>query len=456
MKKFNTITTLPSELIKNLEQLEYINMTPIQEATIPLLLDGQDIIAQAKTGSGKSASFGIPIIEKIDTKNINPQAIILSPTRELADQVAKELRSLARYKSNLKILTLCGGTPMRPQIASLERGGHILVGTAGRVQDHLSRETIYLKDINTLVLDEADRMVDMGFYDEIKKIVSNLPRKRQNMLFSATYPDNIKKMAREILKEPTIVKIDTEHNDSIIEEIGYEIEVSSKRESLMRVLKSHKPQTALIFCNTKVDTIALTDYLRDKNFSAMDLQGDLDQRERDEALLMFANGSISILVATDVASRGIDVKNIDLVINYDIPYGDEVYTHRVGRTARAGATGKAITLFTKRERDKLFDMKQNIRVGDIDRVSVDRKFIMKSNYSTISIDGGKKNKVRAGDILGALSKNIGVSNDHIGKIDIFDFKSFVAIDNRSIKKAFDGLKRGKIKGKKFRVWWIDN
>jgi len=431
-------------------------MTPIQEATIPLLLDGQDIIAQAKTGSGKSASFGIPIIEKIDTKNINPQAIILSPTRELADQVAKELRSLARYKSNLKILTLCGGTPMRPQIASLERGGHILVGTAGRVQDHLSRETIYLKDINTLVLDEADRMVDMGFYDEIKKIVSNLPRKRQNMLFSATYPDNIKKMAREILKEPTIVKIDTEHNDSIIEEIGYEIEVSSKRESLMRVLKSHKPQTALIFCNTKVDTIALTDYLRDKNFSAMDLQGDLDQRERDEALLMFANGSISILVATDVASRGIDVKNIDLVINYDIPYGDEVYTHRVGRTARAGATGKAITLFTKRERDKLFDMKQNIRVGDIDRVSVDRKFIMKSNYSTISIDGGKKNKVRAGDILGALSKNIGVSNDHIGKIDIFDFKSFVAIDNRSIKKAFDGLKRGKIKGKKFRVWWIDN
>lgn len=456
MKKFNTITTLPSELIKNLEQLEYINMTPIQEATIPLLLDGQDIIAQAKTGSGKSASFGIPIIEKIDTKNINPQAIILSPTRELADQVAKELRSLARYKSNLKILTLCGGTPMRPQIASLERGGHILVGTAGRVQDHLSRETIYLKDINTLVLDEADRMVDMGFYDEIKKIVSNLPRKRQNMLFSATYPDNIKKMAREILKEPTMVKIDTEHNDSIIEEIGYEVEVSSKRESLMRVLKSHKPQTALIFCNTKVDTIALTDYLRDKNFSAMDLQGDLDQRERDEALLMFANGSISILVATDVASRGIDVKNIDLVINYDIPYGDEVYTHRVGRTARAGATGKAITLFTKRERDKLFDMKQNIRVGDIDRVSVDRKFIMKSNYSTISIDGGKKNKVRAGDILGALSKNIGVSNDHIGKIDIFDFKSFVAIDNRSIKKAFDGLKRGKIKGKKFRVWWIDN
>ena len=219
MKKFNTITTLPSELIKNLEQLEYINMTPIQEATIPLLLDGQDIIAQAKTGSGKSASFGIPIIEKIDTKNINPQAIILSPTRELADQVAKELRSLARYKSNLKILTLCGGTPMRPQIASLERGGHILVGTAGRVQDHLSRETIYLKDINTLVLDEADRMVDMGFYDEIKKIVSNLPRKRQNMLFSATYPDNIKKMAKEILKEPIMVKIDTEHNESIIEEI---------------------------------------------------------------------------------------------------------------------------------------------------------------------------------------------------------------------------------------------
>jgi len=454
MQKFNTIKSLSSELIKTLEQLEYTTMTAIQEATIPILLEGKDIIAQAKTGSGKTASFGIPIIEKIDTKNRNPQTLILCPTRELADQVAKELRSIARYKNNLKILTLCGGTPMRPQIASLEQGGHILVGTAGRVQDHLSRETIYLKDINTLVLDEADRMVDMGFYDEIKKIISNIPKKRHTMLFSATYPPNIQKLAKEILIEPVTIKADITHEVLAIEEVAYEIEKSSKSESLIKLFKSYKPKTALVFCNTKIETIELTDFLREKNFSAMDLQGDLDQREREEALLMFANGSISILVATDVASRGLDVKNIELVINYDIPHGDEIYTHRIGRTARAGAKGKAITLYTNREKDKLFDVAKNIEKRDINKISIDRKFIMESDYSTICIDGGKKNKVRAGDILGALSKNIGISGEQIGKIDIFDFKSFVAIDKRSIRKAFDGLKKGKIKGKKFRVWWL--
>ncbi len=454
MKKFNTITSLSSELIKNLEQLEYTTMTAIQEATIPILLDGKDIIAQAKTGSGKTASFGIPIIEKIDTKNRNPQTLILCPTRELADQVAKELRSIARYKNNLKILTLCGGTPMRPQMASLEQGGHILVGTAGRIQDHLSRETIYLKDINTLVLDEADRMVDMGFYDEIKKIISNIPKKRHTMLFSATYPPNIQKLAKEILTEPTTIKADTTHEVLAIEEVAYEIEKSSKTEALIKLFKSYKPKTALVFCNTKIETIELTDFLREKNFSAMDLQGDLDQREREEALLMFANGSIAVLVATDVASRGLDVKNIELVINYDIPHGDEVYTHRIGRTARAGARGKAITLYTNREKDKLFDVAKNIEKRDINKISIDRKFIMESTYSTICIDGGKKNKVRAGDILGALSKDIGISGEQIGKIDIFDSKSFVAIDKRSIRNAFDGLKKGKIKGRKFRVWWL--
>ncbi|MBL0721093.1 MAG: ATP-dependent RNA helicase DbpA [Sulfurovum sp.] len=454
MKKFNTISLLSSEILKNLEQLEYINMTAIQEITIPILLDGKDIIAQAKTGSGKTASFGIPIIENINTKNRNPQALILCPTRELADQVAKELRLIARYKNNLKILTLCGGTPIRPQVASLEQGGHILVGTAGRVQDHLSRETIYLKEINTLVLDEADRMVDMGFYDEIKKIISNIPKKRHTMLFSATYPSNIKKLAKEISTEPITLKADITHELLAIEEIAYEIDKSSKPESLLKLLKSDKPKSTLIFCNTKIETIKLTDFLRNKNFSAIDLQGDLDQREREEALLMFSNGSISILVATDVASRGLDVKNIELVVNYDIPHRDEIYTHRIGRTARAGARGKAITLYTDMDKDKLFNIAKSIKKRDINQISIDRKFIMESKYSTICIDGGKKNKVRAGDILGALSKNIGISSEQIGKIDIFDSKSFVAIDKKSIRDAFDGLRKGKIKGKKFRVWWL--
>ncbi len=456
MTPFNTLSGLSTSLVENLKQLEYTTMTPIQEQTIPLLLDGKDLIAQAKTGSGKTASFGIPLIEKIRTSSYKPQALILCPTRELADQVAKELRRLARYKENLKILILCGGTPMRPQIASLERGAHILVGTPGRVQDHLSRETIYLKDIETIVLDEADRMLDMGFYDEIKKIISNLPRKRQGMLFSATYPANIQKLSDEILNSPIMVKIDTDHKENIIKEIAYEVEATDKMEALMKILKSYKPSTALVFCNMKVDVVELTDYLRGKNFSAMDLQGDLDQRERNEALLQFANGSVRILVATDVASRGIDVKDISLVVNYDLPHSDEIYTHRIGRTARAGAKGVALSLYTPRQKEKLQEMRDGIEKSNIDKLpSLDRKFTMDSSYSTICIDGGKKNKVRAGDILGALSKEMGIAGDQIGKIDIFEFQSYVAIDKRSIKKAFDGLRRGKVKGKKFRVWWLD-
>ncbi len=430
-------------------------MTPIQERAIPLLLEGKDIIAKAKTGSGKSASFGIPLIEKIETSSYNPQALILCPTRELADQVAKELRRVARYKTNLKILILCGGTPMRPQIASLSRGAHILVGTPGRIQDHLSRETIVLKEIESIVLDEADRMLDMGFYDEIKKIISNLPRKRQGMLFSATYPDNIQKLSKEILNSPIMIEIDTTHQDSTIEELAYLIDPKSKMEALLKILKYHKPSTTLIFCNTKARTIEVSSYLHSKNFSSIDLQGDLDQRERNEALLQFANSSVRILVATDVASRGIDVKDISLIINYDLPHSSEIYTHRIGRTARAGSSGSAISLYSQREREKLKEVAGDIDTKDIESLSIERKFTMESSHNTLCLDGGKKHKIRAGDILGALSKEVGIPTEHIGKIDIFEFQSYIAIDKKSIRRAFEGIKKGKIKGKRLRVWWLD-
>ncbi|MEA3492305.1 MAG: ATP-dependent RNA helicase DbpA [Campylobacterota bacterium] len=452
---FQSLSELPQPLISNLNQLRYETMTPIQEAVIPLLLNGKDIIAQAKTGSGKTASFGIPIIHNIDTKRYHPKAMILCPTRELADQVAKELRRLARYKENLKISTLCGGTPMRPQIASLERGAHILIGTPGRIQDHLSRETIHLKDINTLVLDEADRMLDMGFYDGIKKIVSNLPKARQGMLFSATYPDHIQKLSKEILNQPVMIKVDTDHSEAVIREMAFEVESRDKESAILSLLKSYKPKTALIFCNTKADTVSLADFLRDKQFSALDLQGDLDQRERNETLLKFANGSIRIMVATDVASRGLDVKDISLVINNDLPHDPEVYTHRIGRTARAGAEGIAISLYTPREKEKLLAMAPNVTLLSIKTLSIDKRFTIQAEKSTLCIDGGKKNKLRPGDILGALSKEIGIAGEQIGKIDIFEFQAYVAIDNRSVAKAFDGLKKGKIKGRKFRIWWLD-
>lgn len=455
MQSFSSLSKLPQAFIDTLTQLNYETMTPIQESAIPLLLEGSDLIAQAKTGSGKTAAFGIPLIQAIDTKKWNPQVMILCPTRELADQVAKELRRLARYKENLKILTLCGGTPMRPQIASLERGAHILIGTPGRIQDHLSRETIYLKDIHSLVLDEADRMLDMGFYDEIKKIISNLPKKRQGMLFSATYPDNIQKLSREILTNPTMIKVDTEHSDLVIHEVGLEAAEQDKEGALLRILKSYKPETAIIFCNTKVETVSLSDFLRDKHFAALDLQGDLDQRERNETLLKFANGSVRIMVATDVASRGLDVKNISMVINYDLPHDLETYTHRVGRTARAGAEGMALSLYFPRQKAKLLEMAPDIQLLSPESLRIDKNFILESDKATLCIDGGKKNKLRPGDILGALGKEIGIPGDHIGKIDIFDFQAYVAIDKKSIRKAFEGLKKGKVKGRKFRVWWLD-
>ncbi|MEA3457001.1 MAG: ATP-dependent RNA helicase DbpA [Campylobacterota bacterium] len=455
MQSFRDLSQLPQALIDTLTQLHYETMTPIQASAIPLLLEGKDIIAQAKTGSGKTAAFGIPLIHIIDTKKRNPQAMILCPTRELADQVAKELRRLARYKENLKILTLCGGTPMRPQIASLERGAHILIGTPGRIQDHLSRETIYLKNIHSLVLDEADRMLDMGFYDEIKKIISNLPKKRQGMLFSATYPGNIQKLSREILDNPVMIKVDTEHSDLVIHEVGLEATEQEKKNTILRILKSYKPETAIVFCNTKAETVSLADFLCDKHFSALDLQGDLDQRERNETLLKFANGSVRIMVATDVASRGLDVKDVSMVINYDLPHDPEVYTHRVGRTARAGAEGTAISLYLPGQKAKLLEMAPDIQLLSPENLRIDKNFILESDKSTLCIDGGKKNKLRPGDILGALSKEIGIPGDHIGKIDIFDFHAYVAIDKKSIKEAFGGLKKGKIKGRKFRVWWMD-
>jgi len=455
MQPFTAIDQLPTELITRLEQLGYLTMTPIQASAIPLLFEQKDIIAQAKTGSGKTAAFGIPLLCAIKTQHRNPQALILCPTRELADQVSKELRQLAQFKENLKILTLCGGTPMRPQIASLENGAHILVGTPGRIQDHLSRGTIQLHKIHTLILDEADRMLDMGFYDEISKIVSNLPKKRQSMLFSATYPNNIQKLAKEILSDPSLVKIDTTHTDTAIEQFGLEVSAHNKDEMLLRLLGHYNPAKAIIFCTTKIEAFSLAELLQKNHIDALDLQGDLDQRQRHERLLRFANNSLRVLTATDIASRGLDVKDIDMVINYSLPQEREVYTHRIGRTARAGAEGMAISLYLPHEQEKLMTFSPSLKLIQARNLEIKKKFSLLAPNATICIDGGKKQKLRPGDILGALSKEIGIAPEHIGKIDLFDLHSYIALDKKSLKRAHLGLQQGKIKGKRFRVWILE-
>lgn len=453
MAAFNSIAEIPSALLETLNQLAFTTMSEIQEKAINPILEGHDILAQSKTGSGKTLAFGLPCIMRTDTNNYKPQTIIITPTRELSDQIAVELRKVAAYKPNLKILTLYGGVPLRTQAESLAKGAHILIGTPGRIQDHLSKETLVLDDIKTLVLDEADRMLDMGFYDEIVKIGSNMPRAKQTLLFSATFPDKIEKLAKALLNQPLTIKVDTIIESTKIDEIVYE--TSDKFKTLTALIQSYKPESLLIFCNTKAEVISLTDRLQRRGYAAIDIHGDLDQRDRNESVIAFSNASKRIMVATDVASRGLDIKGIELVINYDLPFDKEVYTHRIGRTGRADAEGTALSLYTPNDSEKCSYITSSARKGEMKDLRVDAAFKMLSKYDTLCLNGGKKTKLRAGDILGTLCKEIGINHSMIGKINITDTKSYVALHHSVTDKVFKALKKVKIKKKKYIAWILD-
>ncbi len=450
MASFDTIEGIPPALLDTLSTLSFTTMSEIQEKAINPILEGSDILAQSKTGSGKTLAFGLPCVMNTNTNNYKPQTIIITPTRELADQIAVELRRVAAYKPNLKMLTLYGGVPLRAQADSLAKGAHILIGTPGRIQDHLAKETLTLESIKTLVLDEADRMLDMGFYDEIVKIGSNMPRGKQTLLFSATFPENIEKLAKALLNQPLTIKVDTVIEENKINELVYETE--DKLRALSALIQSYKPESLLIFCNTKVQVISLTDTLSGRGHSVIDIHGDLDQRDRNESLIAFSNGSKRIMVATDVASRGLDIKDIELVINYDLPFEAEVYTHRIGRTGRADATGTAISLFTPKDSEKCAYVLDKAKKATLKDLRVDAKFKMVSEYDTLCLNGGKKTKLRAGDIIGTFCKEIGIENSMIGKINITDTKSYIALHHTVADKVFKALKKVKIKKKKYVAW----
>ncbi len=453
MAKFDTIEDIPPALLKTIETLGFTTMSEIQEKAINPILDGSDVLAQSKTGSGKTLAFGLPCVMRTNTNNYKPQTIIITPTRELADQIAVELRKIAAYKANLKILTLYGGVPLRAQADSLAKGAHILIGTPGRIQDHLAKETLTLESIKTLVLDEADRMLDMGFYDEIVKIGSNMPRGKQTLLFSATFPENIEKLAKALLNQPLTIKVDTVIEENKIDELVYE--TSDKFKALTALIQSYKPESLLIFCNTKAEVISLADTLAGRGHAVIDIHGDLEQRDRNESVIAFSNGSKRILVATDVASRGLDIKDISLVINYDLPFDAEVYTHRVGRTGRADATGTAISLFSSSDREKCSYILEKAKKKEMKDLRIDAKFKMTSEYDTLCLHGGKKTKLRAGDILGTLCKEIGIDGKLIGKINITDTKSYIAIHHTVTDKVLKALKSVKIKKKKYMSWILD-
>jgi ATP-independent RNA helicase DbpA len=447
---------LNPDLLDNLVSLGYLAMTPIQAQSLPLVLAGSDVIAQAKTGSGKTAAFGLGLLEKLNVKRFRVQTLVLCPTRELADQVAKELRKLARKIHNIKILTLCGGMPFGPQKGSLEHGAHIIVGTPGRVEDHLRKGNLNLDNLTTLVLDEADRMLDMGFQTALDAIVGMMPAQRQTLLFSATYPDEIQAIAQRIMIDPKMVQITEGHDSSSIEQVFYQLAGPEQLMTALRLLLlEYEPESTLVFCNTKHEVREVCQELCSHGFNALALHGDLEQRDRDQTLVRFSNKSASILVATDVAARGLDIEALDAVINYHIARELEVHVHRIGRTGRAGSKGLACTLYTEKERFKVEKLEaflgQKLNTQPLPPARVLDKPPYQAAMATLQIDGGKKQKVRPGDILGALTGEHGIAGKQVGKIQIFDNSAYVAVSRDATKAALKKLGEGKLKGRSFRV-----
>jgi len=455
IRAFSSVN-LQHDLLSNLASLGYEAMTPIQAQALPPILEGKDVIAQAKTGSGKTAAFGLGLLQKLDVSSFRVQSLVLCPTRELADQVARELRRLARGIHNIKILNLCGGIPIGPQIGSLEHGAHIIVGTPGRIEDHQRKKTLDLQHLNMLVLDEADRMLDMGFQQSLDAILSHVPRKRQTLLFSATYPEEIRSLAKRVMHNPTVVKVASTHDNASIRQHFYRFELNKHRMAALRVLlMKNRPESALVFCNTKRETEEVADELRSHGLSALALHGDLEQRARDQTLVRFANKSVSILVATDVAARGLDIESVDAVINYHIARDPEVHVHRIGRTGRAGKKGMACTLYSEQESYRAERLEeylgQRIEPEALPSYSLLEKPAYKAVMVTLQIDGGKKQKVRPGDILGALTGTNGIAGKQVGKIQIFDNCSYVAVSRDAARPALRKLTEGKLKGRSFRV-----
>jgi len=446
---------LASEMLANIESLDYRVMTPIQAQSLPAVLQGKDLLAQAKTGSGKTAAFAIGLLHRLEARSYRTQALVLCPTRELADQVSKEIRRLARAMPNTRIVTLCGGKPLAPQLTSLQKHPHIVVGTPGRLLKHLEKASLKLEGLTTLVLDEADRMLDMGFHEDIMRIIEMAPRQRQTLLFSATYPDEIQTISNAILIDPVEIRVESTHHNKKIRQVFYEIQKGERTRTLTALLEHYRPESSLVFCNRKQQCQELADELWQQGFHALALHGDLEQYERDQVLAQFANKSTSILIATDVAARGLDIKDLQAVINFELSPDPELHIHRIGRTGRAGNEGLAISLFMAAEQFRI----EAIEAFQNNPVTIDKTTSLKSRENfrlsppmvTLCINAGRKDKVRAGDILGALTANTELPGKQIGKIDIADRLAYVAVERPIAKQALKILSEGKIKGRRFRV-----
>ncbi len=445
---------LPQAMLDNLASLGYLEMTPIQAKGLPFILSDRDFIGQANTGSGKTAAFALGILTKLDLSNHMPQALVLVPTRELAEQVANEIRRLARFTSNIKVLSISGGSEERHKVKSLKQGAHIIVGTPGRISKLLQTGVLITSDLKVLVLDEADRLLEMGTIEEINRIASFTPANRQTMLFSATFPHGIKNLSASLQEDAAQVTVDSQHQTSTIKQVFFKVD-GDKDEALIRLLGAYRPESCIIFCNSRETCNKIAGLLRTKKIDSLQIHSDLEQQDRTLIFIKFDNKSCRVLVATDLASRGLDVKDVGAVINYDLPSDHELYIHRIGRTGRAGQQGLALSLYVHKEKHILKTISDYLKTESptmaLDDLPRSKALVLRPSMTTLYISGGRKDNIRPGDILGALTKEAGLKGEEVGKIHILDVNSYVAITHDKVTRAIECLNAAKIKGKKFKV-----
>ena len=451
---FSSLPLSPAQL-RTLDELGYRRMTPIQAASLPLAMAGTDLIAQAATGSGKTAAFALPLLSQLNPRDFGTQALVLCPTRELASQVAGEIRRLARHRQNIKVAILCGGQPLGPQIASLAHGAHVVVGTPGRVRDHLRKQTLDLGRVGCLVLDEADRMLDMGFLEDMEAIIAAAPDRRQTLLFSATFPGDIQRVSDRFQRAPRRVAVDSLPAHTQIDQRFFSCEAARRLPALRCLLGHYQPEAAVVFCNTRQTVGEICAFLQEQGISAAALHGELEQRDRERVLAQFRQSSIRILVATDVAARGLDIDGLPAVVNYQLPYSADVYVHRVGRTGRAGESGLALSLFSDAERHRLEAigdyLQRSPEVAAIDTLDGSGASLPPPAFVTLEIAAGRKDKIRPGDILGALTKEAGIDSGQVGRIEVLERVAYVAIAREVADLALGRLLNGRIKGRRLKL-----
>jgi len=456
MPSFETLALRP-ELHVGLDRLGYTEMTDIQTLALPSALAGRDVVGHARTGSGKTAVFGLAILQQLDLSLREPQALVLSPTRELAEQLVGSLRALAAGLPGVRIITVTGGSPSRDQRSAIEAGAHVIVGTPGRLLQHLELGRIDTTRVSILVLDEADRMLDMGFEEQVGGILARVPEERQTLLFSATWPKVMERLSAEVQQDPEMIGGATLVDADVLRQSALLCAWEERDEALRSVLLARDPVPTLVFCETRAQCKDAARFLTQAGAAALALHGELGQSDRDEVLVRFRNGSARILVATNVAARGLDVEGLALVVCYEVSPDPEVHVHRVGRTARADAHGEAVSLVAGggKEVRRLQAIERFID-GEVPRIQWEatpdqRLDHWSAEWSTLVVLGGRRDKLRAGDLLGALTRGVGLQGDDIGAITLTDRRAWIAVRPAVAEQAAEGLNSSRIKKKRFRV-----